>query len=438
MRLIIDNFAKIKHADIVIDGITVIAGENNTGKSTVGKILYSSFNSLCDIDLKIEQERLKSIRNIIRRVLRNTLMNDSDSLGTNFSSRIPINQISKDLTNQLIQVEEQVTKSLYESLFEGIVKKYHLDLQKEDIQEMVDDSYDKVFFLKDNKEYNIALELIGRYFLQVFGMQIQCLKEKELSAEISLYIKDKKLSLQFKNNKCIKWSRDYNILHEAFLIDDPFILDDLEGYYFPPLTTNEIRAQLVKRLRLSDNDLMDGIFDAVRAKETLEELYEVLSKVTTGKVSEQKGQWMLQSEYYVEPVRFENLSAGLKSFVLIKMLLEKGILKEKDVLVLDEPEIHLHPEWQILYAEMIVLLQKLFDLSIVVTTHSRDFLEAIELNAKKYGLASKCNFYLSLAEAGVVTFENVTNKLDKIYRQLVSPSMLLDKLRYEIEMEKNE
>lgn len=51
MRIKIDNFAKIKHADILIDGITVITGENNTGKSTVGKVLYSTFNSLWKVSL---------------------------------------------------------------------------------------------------------------------------------------------------------------------------------------------------------------------------------------------------------------------------------------------------------------------------------------------------------------------------------------------------
>lgn len=44
MKLNISNFAKIDNADIIIDGITVIAGENNTGKSTIGKILFSIFN----------------------------------------------------------------------------------------------------------------------------------------------------------------------------------------------------------------------------------------------------------------------------------------------------------------------------------------------------------------------------------------------------------
>ena len=49
MELNIENFAKIKEANIIIDGITVIAGENNTGKSTVGKILFSIFNSLTSV-----------------------------------------------------------------------------------------------------------------------------------------------------------------------------------------------------------------------------------------------------------------------------------------------------------------------------------------------------------------------------------------------------
>ena len=45
MKLRIKNFAKIEDADINIDGITVIAGENNTGKSTVGKIFFSLFST---------------------------------------------------------------------------------------------------------------------------------------------------------------------------------------------------------------------------------------------------------------------------------------------------------------------------------------------------------------------------------------------------------
>lgn len=43
MKLEIRNLAKIIEADIEIDGITVIAGDNNTGKSTVGKTLKGNY-----------------------------------------------------------------------------------------------------------------------------------------------------------------------------------------------------------------------------------------------------------------------------------------------------------------------------------------------------------------------------------------------------------
>ena len=54
MKLKIKNFGVIKNADIKVDGITVITGNNNTGKSTIGKVFFTCFNSLCDIELKIE------------------------------------------------------------------------------------------------------------------------------------------------------------------------------------------------------------------------------------------------------------------------------------------------------------------------------------------------------------------------------------------------
>ena len=71
-----------------------------------------------------------------------------------------------------------------------------------------------------------------------------------------------------------------------------------------------------------------------------------------------------------------NLSTGLKTFSIIKTLLLNGALETNGTLILDEPEIHLHPTWQLVYAEIIVLLQKEFDLSVVITTHSNFFFDS--------------------------------------------------------------
>ena len=56
MKLKISNFAKVEEADIKIDGITVICGDNDTGKSTIGKILFSIFNYDDYKNLVIEED----------------------------------------------------------------------------------------------------------------------------------------------------------------------------------------------------------------------------------------------------------------------------------------------------------------------------------------------------------------------------------------------
>ena len=112
------------------------------------------------------------------------------------------------------------------------------------------------------------------------------------------------------------------------------------------------------------------------------------------------------------------------------MLLEKGSLKDKDVLILDEPEIHLHPQWQIYYAELIVLLQKQFDLTIIITTHSPYFIDAIEVFSAKHNVSDRVNYYLSdISEDYSVEVKDVTNSIELIYKKLAEPMQYLESLR---------
>ena len=146
------------------------------------------------------------------------------------------------------------------------------------------------------------------------------------------------------------------------------------------------------------------------------------------------GKFCLDDDKFSEPIKINNLSAGIKSFVVLKMLLEKGCIEKQDVLILDEPEVHLHPEWQVAYAELIVLLQREFELSVIVTTHSPYFLDAIDLFSKKYGTRDKANFYLSeVTYSGGIQIEDVGDSVEQIYQKMVSPIELLDTLRYELE-----
>ena len=46
MELKIRNVNKIKSADIQLNGLTVIVGENDSGKSTIGRVLFSAIKAL--------------------------------------------------------------------------------------------------------------------------------------------------------------------------------------------------------------------------------------------------------------------------------------------------------------------------------------------------------------------------------------------------------
>lgn len=120
----------------------------------------------------------------------------------------------------------------------------------------------------------------------------------------------------------------------------------------------------------------------------------------------------------------------MKTFIIIKTLLLNGSISEKSTLILDEPEIHLHPEWQLVFAEIIVLLQKEFDMTILINTHSPYFLEALEVYSKKHSIDEKCKYYLAENTGDVSIIKDVTDNPELIYKKLARPFQILENERF--------
>ena len=106
------------------------------------------------------------------------------------------------------------------------------------------------------------------------------------------------------------------------------------------------------------------------------------------------------------------------------------MINDKTMLVLDEPEVHLHPKWQLIYAEILVLLQKEFDLNIIITTHSPYFINAIETYSAKNEVANRCKYYLAELDSEGSVFRDVTRNTDAIYELLSKPLRKLNDLMY--------
>ena len=118
-------------------------------------------------------------------------------------------------------------------------------------------------------------------------------------------------------------------------------------------------------------------------------------------------------------------------FSIIKNLLEKGEINFDTMLILDEPEAHLHPEWQNVFAEIIVLLVKELDTHVMLTTHSPNFLMALEAYSKKYELLDKANYYMVQHNEDnyTVDYVCVNDQLGRIYSSFTKPLIKVKQLK---------
>ena len=428
MKLKVRNFAKILKADIEVDGITIIAGNNNIGKSTVGKILDAVFNATYHIDEKMNQARIDSLASMLRReVERNR---DKINLrGRHYSSAV-YHEFAKNLL--ACQKEDRVE----------ICKEYERQMIPASRQES--DFVERILeHLEDNGKISdkiFSQAIYTDYFSESFHEEINSLYSPDEPAEITVSIKGKEIQLTFKGNECVQEDRQLDIFNSSLYIDDPFVLDEMNNNFTFGISGLSIhkRNVLKKLLQKEDKSVEEKTFSNLLVENKLEDIMQIIDRVAAGEITKKQKYKYQFAEDSSKAIDVASLSTGLKAFLILKQILLNGNLQDKDVIVLDEPEIHLHPEWQLLYAEVIVLLQKKFNFHIIVTTHSAHFMEALELYSKKYGISERCRYYLAGLQDNGAVFENVTENISKIYKQMVDPTLLLSRLREELEAEDDE
>ena len=117
-----------------------------------------------------------------------------------------------------------------------------------------------------------------------------------------------------------------------------------------------------------------------------------------------------------------NIATGIKSFGILQMLLRAGHIHEYTYLILDEPEVHLHPKWEIEYAKLVVLLSKA-GVPIIISTHSPYFLQALVKFIKDYETIDISKFYFGEKNKGNTysKFNDVTDNLEPIFKALAEP-----------------
>lgn len=429
MTLEIKNFGPINHAKLDIGKINIIAGQNASGKTTSSKLFYCLLASVSSdgeylADRGIIQ-RMTPLLFAIGQIIAKEYPVESDKLLTLSAS---LNDINSMYNMPGISVRDVYDQAI--NLIQSLKFKNKEDYEQELSQLNI------LLDLKDDKK--AIYEYIIHTLLEIEFDGPEQIVNNFNNSEVNLY--GKKKDCIFKNKIITKENRSDVKLSNDFLdcigitevsyIETPYIFDFFTAvdYDFPFFRANNYHQKLLMR-KLRDVPNKEDVYDKVVNKKIIQ-FKEKIDKLIDGHFNFDKDKQDFNFEKDNKSFTIKNTAAGLKQIGIIQLLLENRKLLEKSYLIMDEPEVHLHPEWQIKLAEIIVLLAKDLDITLYINSHSPQFIEAIEVYSKYNDIQDETNFYITQKEEnGKFIIDKIeNNEIKKIYKNLGDPYDIIDEI----------
>lgn len=421
MELKIRNVNKIKTADIQLNGLTVIVGENDSGKSTVGRVLFSIIKSLTNtkVDDENQQEELldKHARSLYRRLASIgfgsfTIINRANQ------SPLPRNVLEfLDKLKQAESIDEYINEiGIYIDEFETTPRMK--SLMKEDlhlIEICMKESGNRAAKLYTEFRYLLESE-----FLNQFG------SEGSDNVSINLLSDDKSKSLfnySAYEDAAKSYCEDEETLEDVTYIESPLYLHMLDSLMYAGAYRE------VDKRRHSINPMIPyHIMDFVKKMNASRSFLGTDSRnninttgIVGGKFSYDATRRTIvftKDDMAILPL---NTASGIKSFGVLQILLDGEFIDANRPLIWDEPENHLHPEWQVEFAKVIVQIYK-SGIPVIITTHSPYFLQAIRYYSAMEKVEDFVSYYMAQpTESGCVTMEDVSRELNKVFKKLSAP-----------------
>lgn len=419
MNLHIENLAKVASADLVFDGITVIVGDNNTGKSTVGKALWAMFSAFANLEARVKALRQEKCEEII---------GEFDRRFIGFRRLWDTSGMVAELQNGSLAVPAAVDR-----LMEMADHAQEAPKRDEWISRLNEVLALTLEELRSQVVYNVLARTFNRQC-----MSFLCAGTRPV---LELTVQRRKVRVGLTDSLPVV-ATEIALQHQAYYFDNPDLLSRMEAFprrqYWRGREvefSSDISVRILDKYALkakSDGNAIDDLLISKKFGEIERKLEELMGGSV--QYDPERGLQFRSRQFPSHPLRLGNLSEGLKAMGLLQAAFHSGAIGADDVLILDEPEVHLHPEWQIRYAEFIVLLQKAFNLTILLTSHSPDFVQAIRLFSRKHGLTGRLNGYISrLNDDGSATMDPIEDgDWDRAFESFARSFDILTALRAEI------
>ena len=416
MNLTVSKFRAINKADIKLNGITVVTGENGCGKTTLSRLLYVTNKTSRNFDEIVRRDLNRRLREIlraltdlmqdfarierisspdnskeysIRRVSYRSLLikNDDDSDLSQYEEKIYsyINTIQDGINDYLSEKTAPNAKRSRQPLIEKRLQRIQQILQTllndDNPNKGEKGKMDDVFSLLDKLKISIH---------QSFAAAMRTLESRNNNVFIS------ELYRHFGDDL----KKQFNIIefgvpitdweHQKLLmthgIQDCVYIDTPMAIMSDSYTDNEYWEDLI------------SVLQAPALAFPLDRQLNLVNKIISGEVSYSSD--TIDDDFIYKRndgavFNLNDCATGIKSFGILQILLNNGRLNKNTILIIDEPEAHLHPQWIVEYARLIVLLNKQLGVKFFIASHNPDMVSAIKYIAQKEEVADSLNFYLA-------------------------------------------
>lgn len=357
MKIKFKNLGPLRSGEVNIRNMTIFCGKNNTGKTYVNYLIYAVLETLksykAKFDLDISQlliegtqkiDILELFDNNFDRVIKEITTNVKENLYKIFNSK---KEFFKDLELEIELNKNQKKEKLIKLNFES-----NMTVGKEKIsiinyKKIKDDNQMYLIYFEDKVNENINKETLETYIEALLTI---CLIQ-EVHQKYMLPTERNGLNIFY--NELLR--ERANIIENIDMGIGMKLLENTNNYPKP------VKDYLNILTKLEIYDKTDGDRQLIDIAEEIEK------EIIKGKYKIDSNRIFYQTENEKELELYMTSSTVKTIFGIIFYL--KHLIKKKDYLIIDEPELNLHPENQVKIAK---LLTKIVNsgVKVIISTHS--------------------------------------------------------------------
>lgn len=403
-EITIKDFRAIKSADIKLNGITVVAGINGSGKSTLSKFLYNCFyyaNHYEDLVLEFHKNEFNTCNDLMKQLAlhigESSYLSMLDDALENLAFDRYMNVVQK-IQIAFVKLSKINSDNLKLEKLSRLLRIFENGLgQSLSVDDMVDKCIEKLEYII-NKTKTMLITRQDKFFnykLSVIYPDFD--KEKLDFREFGIsYINADTMPMPFS-------------VKDIFYIDSPVMQSKSDYWNHLYRSLSEINHNQYPEVK--------QLFDFISGPEVMNGLSYFDYNSQTFKFKSPDGDFNLQE-----------CATGIQAFAIIQMLLKNGRLSNSTLLVIDEPEVHLHPQWIIEYARLIVLLHKQLGVKFFIASHNPDLVSAVKYISEKEEILDSVDYYFAQKDSDgrKYNFTHCGNDIEPIFNSF---NMSYDKLR---------